>query len=379
MTLSQKLGKNFVITTELGPVKGVLADESLEKARAYLPLDGINIHDCPMGNLRINSISMAGLIQNSLDVEAVPHFTCRDRSLLGTQADLLGAHTLGIRNILVTTGDPPKHGPYPSKAVYDYNTFDLIRLIKKMNNGLDYNEKEFGGSTDFNIACTAMPTSRNPEHEIERMAKKISAGADFFQTQVVYDSEKAVTFLKAARKLNKPILIGVMPLKSVKMARFMDVCLVLHAEHSFNASTFAAREVASTRAHMYAAIAAAIGSLSGELHGGANVRVMEMLLGIGSPDAVDDYVNNIRDSIEYAASKSFKKVMLSPEDSYRTFMESEEDFFKFVDAAIDGYNKGSGKVGRNEKFILNFIYRCILSRITLLPVLIKPYFLLIIR
>lgn len=222
MNLAEKLGNRFVITTELGPVKGVLADESLEKARDYLPLDGINIHDCPMGNLRINSISMAHLIQSNLNVEAIPHFTCRDRSLLGTQADLLGAHTIGIRNILVTTGDPPKHGPYPSKAVYDYNTFDLIRLIKKMNSGLDYNDKEFGGKTDFNIACTAMPTSRNPEHEIERMAKKISAGADFFQTQVVYDSEKTVNFLKNARKLNKPILIGVMPLKSVKMAKFMN-------------------------------------------------------------------------------------------------------------------------------------------------------------
>jgi 5,10-methylenetetrahydrofolate reductase len=222
MNLAEKLGKSFVITTELGPLKGVLTDESLEKARAYRPLDGINIHDCPMGNLRINSVSMATLIQNNLNVEAIPHFTCRDRSLLGTQADLLGAHALGIRNILVTTGDPPKHGPYPSKAVYDYNTFELIRLIKKMNSGLDYNEKEFGGRTDFKIACTAMPTSKNFEHEIERMANKISAGADFFQTQVVYDPERAVHFLKKARKLNKPILIGLMPLKSVKMARFMN-------------------------------------------------------------------------------------------------------------------------------------------------------------
>lgn len=222
MNLAEKLGKSFVITTELGPVKGVLTDESLEKARTYLPLDGINVHDCPMGNLRINSVSMASLIQNNLNVEAVPHFTCRDRSLLGTQADLLGAHALGIRNILVTTGDPPKHGPYPSKAVYDYNTFELIRLIKKMNSGLDYNEKEFGGRTDFKIACTAMPTSKKAEREIERMSKKISAGADFFQTQVVYDPERAVNFLKKARKLNKPILIGVMPLKSVKMARFMN-------------------------------------------------------------------------------------------------------------------------------------------------------------
>jgi homocysteine S-methyltransferase len=165
---------------------------------------------------------MAGLIQNRLGVDAIPHFTCRDRSLLGTQADLFGAHALGIRNILVTTGDPPKHGPYPSKAVYDYNTIELIRLIKKMNAGLDYNEKEFGGRTDFKIACTAMPTARNLDRELERMSKKISAGADFFQTQVVYDSEKTVSFLKEARKLEKPILIGVMPLKSVKMARFMS-------------------------------------------------------------------------------------------------------------------------------------------------------------
>jgi len=222
MGLIDNLGKSFVITTELGPVKGALAEESLEKARSYLPLDGINIHDCPMGNLRINSIAMGTLIQNNLNIEAIPHFTCRDRSLLGTQADLLGAHALGIRHLLVTTGDPPKHGPYPSKAVYDYNTFELIRLIKKLNSGLDFNEKEFGGKTDFKIACTAMPTTKSLERELERMGKKISAGADFFQTQVVYDSEKAKAFLQEAGKLGKPILIGVMPLKSVKMAKFMN-------------------------------------------------------------------------------------------------------------------------------------------------------------
>lgn len=222
MSLAQKLGKDFIYTTELGPVKGALADDSLEKASAYLPLDGINIHDCPMGNLRINSISMAKLIQDDLKVETIPHFTCRDRSLLGTQADLLGAHTMGIRNLLVTTGDPPKHGPYPSKAVFDYNTFDLVRLIKKMNNGLDYNDKEYGGNTEFQISCTAMPTARHMDRELERMEKKINAGADFFQTQVVYDTQKTIAFLKEAKKLGKPILIGLMPLKSVKMAKFMD-------------------------------------------------------------------------------------------------------------------------------------------------------------
>lgn len=222
MALLDKLGKKFCITTELGPVKGVLTEESLEKAKNYLPLDGINIHDCPMGNLRINAVAMGSLIQRELGIDAVPHFTCRDRSLLGTQADLQGAHALGIRNLLVTTGDPPKHGPYPSKAVYDYNTIGLMELIRKMNEGLDYNEKEFGGKTDFKIACTARPTAKNPDKEIERMERKIGGGADFFQTQVVYDAARTIEFMGMAKKLDKPILIGMMPLKSVKMAQFMN-------------------------------------------------------------------------------------------------------------------------------------------------------------
>ena len=222
MDFTEKLGNSFVITTELGPVKGALASESLAKAKDYLPLDAINVHDCPMGNLRINAIAMSALIQQHLKVAAIPHFTCRDRSLLGTQADLLGAHALGIRNLLVTTGDPPKHGPYPSKAVYDYNTFELIELIKKMNRGLDYNDKEFGGHTEFKVSSTAMPTARDLGHEIERMARKVKAGADFFQTQVVYDAGRTLKFLEKARSLEKPILIGLMPLKSVKMARFVS-------------------------------------------------------------------------------------------------------------------------------------------------------------
>lgn len=223
MTLIEKLGREFVITTELGPVKGVQTDESLEKASGYLPLDGINIHDCPMGNLRINATMMGSVIQNKLSIESIPHFTCRDRSLLGTQADLLGAYAMGIRNVLVTTGDPPKHGSFSesSKAVYNYNTLELVRLIKKMNAGLDYNDKEYGGQTAFNIACTAIPTTKDIDREISRMERKIDAGADFFQTQVVYDAEKAVKFAEKAKSLKKPVIMGIMPLKSLKMASYM--------------------------------------------------------------------------------------------------------------------------------------------------------------
>lgn len=222
MHFSDKLGKEFVVTTELGPVKGALVTESIDKARGYQNIDAVNIHDCPMASLRINSVSMASLLQRELGITAIPHFTCRDRSLLGTQADLLGAHALGIRHLLVTTGDPPKHGPYPSRAVYDYNTYDLIRLVKKMNAGLDYNDKAFGGATGFQVACTAMPTARDLDRELEKMRRKIEAGADFFQTQVVYDVPRAVAFAEAARALGKPVIMGIMPLKSVKMARYMQ-------------------------------------------------------------------------------------------------------------------------------------------------------------
>lgn len=223
MSILEKLGKKFVITTELGPVKGALADDSITKARGYMSLDAINIHDCPMGNLRINAIMMGRIIQDLLHIDAIPHFTCRDRSLLGTQADLLGAHSLGIRHILVTTGDPPKHGPFKdsSKAVYNYNTLELIKLIKNMNEGIDYNGKEFGGQTDFAVACTAVPTTKDVDRELEKMGRKITAGADFFQTQVVYDAEKAVYFAEKAKALNKPVIMGIMPLKSLKMASYM--------------------------------------------------------------------------------------------------------------------------------------------------------------
>ncbi len=273
MDLLAKIGKQCVITTELGPVKGAMFAEALDKAATYAGLDGINIHDCPMGNLRINSIVMAGLIQSRLNIQAIPHFTCRDRSLLGTQADLLGAHALGIRALLVTTGDPPKHGPYASKPVYDYNTFELIRLIKKMNQGLDANDKEFGGRTDFLVACTAMPTARDLDRELERMHKKIEAGADFFQTQVVYDVEKALGFAQAARKLGKPIFMGIMPLKSVKMARYMqekvegidvpDEVIESMEKHGQSGVEIACRIIHEIRPHVDGIHIMALGDVSG--------------------------------------------------------------------------------------------------------------------
>ncbi len=223
MKLKEKLGKKFVITTELGATEGVDVQTSIKNARSYQPsLDGINIHDCPGGRLRINSISLAHIIQEETGFETIPHFTCRDRSLLGTQADLLGAHALGIRYLLATTGDAPKHGPYPSTAVYNYTSLDLIRLIKKMNRGVDYNEKPFKGQTCFCVAATARPAAKNLDAEVERVRQKVEAGADFIQTQPVFHVEKAIRFMERVKDFKIPVLMGIMPLKSLKLAEFMN-------------------------------------------------------------------------------------------------------------------------------------------------------------
>jgi len=222
LSLRDKLGKKFVITTELRATDGVDIQASVALARRYLPLDGINIHDCPGGRLRMNPFAQAHVIQSETGHELIPHLTCRDRSLLGLQADLLGAHALEIRNILVATGDAPKHGPYPSKAVYDLSSIELIRLIKKMNGGLDYNDKPFKGQTDLWVSATARPGARDLESEVSRVRQKAAAGADFIQTQPIFHVDQARLFMESISDLQIPVIMGIMPLRSLKTAEFMN-------------------------------------------------------------------------------------------------------------------------------------------------------------
>jgi methylenetetrahydrofolate reductase (NADPH) len=223
MGLKEKLGKKFVITTELGPTDGTDVRTTLAKAKSYIKLDGINIHDCPMARMRINSIMLAHIVQSETGIDMIPHFTCRDRSLLGTQADLLGAHALGIGYLLPTTGDPPSHGPFKdSTAVYDLKTLGLIGLIKKMNMGLDATDKEFKGPTDFMVSGTTSTAAANMQGVYRRVQSKLEAGVDFFQTQPAYDPEKAIAFMENMRTYGKPVIMGIMPLKGIKMAEYMN-------------------------------------------------------------------------------------------------------------------------------------------------------------
>jgi len=220
---SKLINGDFIFTTELGAINGTLIEDSLVKAKDYVGLDAINVHDCPNAYLRMNSVMAASILKRELGIETIPHFTCRDRSLLGTQADLLGAHALGIRSILATTGDGPHHGPYKeSKGVYNYNSYELIKLIDNLNSGKDANDIEIKGRTDFVIAATATPGATSLTVEIERMKKKIEMGADFFQTQPIYDVAKAREFLGKAKLLGKPILLGIMPLIDLKLVKFIN-------------------------------------------------------------------------------------------------------------------------------------------------------------
>lgn len=223
MGLKEKLGKKFVITTELGPTDGTDVQATLAKAKSYTKLDGINIHDCPMARMRMNSVMLAHIVQSETGIDTIPHFTCRDRSLLGTQADLLGANALGIGFLLPTTGDPPSHGPFKdSTPVYDLKTLSLMELIKKMNSGLDATDKEFKGPTNFMVSGTTSTVAANMEGVYKRVKSKIDAGADFFQTQPAYDPEKAIAFMEKMRTFGTPVIMGIMPLKGVKMAEYMN-------------------------------------------------------------------------------------------------------------------------------------------------------------
>lgn len=223
MELRENLGKEFVVTCELGGTQGTDVEKSLADAKCLNRADGLNIIDCAMARLRINTFALAHIIQGKLGICCIPHLTRRDRSILALQADLLGAHCLEVRYVLATTGDPPQHGPYKdSSPVYNLNTPGLIKLISNLNNGLDYNGEEIKGKTDFFISATATPAAKNLDKEIELVRSKVEAGANFFQTQPVYSPDQAERFLEKVEPLGVPVLIGVMPLKSVKMAKYLN-------------------------------------------------------------------------------------------------------------------------------------------------------------
>jgi homocysteine S-methyltransferase len=209
---------------ELDPPRGVNAKKILRHTQLIKDkgMDAVNIADSPMARVRMGCLSLAALVKEKVGLEVILHLTCRDRNLMGLQSDLLGAHALGIRNILAVTGDPPRLGDYPhATAVYDVDSIGLVKIIKRLNQGTDWAGNSIGSPTSFCIGVGVNPTAEDFVKEMERLRQKVGAGADFVFTQPLYDEETLKGFLKRTKGLNIPILVGLLPLHSFRQAEFL--------------------------------------------------------------------------------------------------------------------------------------------------------------
>lgn len=222
--LAQKLGKKFVVAVEMDVPRGLKIDKLLASCKT-LKISGadvINISDGARARLRMNPSAVATLIQNKVGIEATMHFSCRDRNLLAIQADLLGCHAVGVRNILAVTGDPANIGDYPSAtSVFDIDAIGLIRILDRFNEGIDLAGYSVGVKCAFTIACAYNPLSIDEDLELDRLKRKVDAGAHVVYTQPVFDEAVAERAVETCSKLGVPVFVGVLPLKSQKHAEFM--------------------------------------------------------------------------------------------------------------------------------------------------------------
>ena len=216
--------KRFITTVEIVPPKGVDPAPMFDQARHLKAagVDAVNVPDGPRAQSRMGALLSALMIQREVGLEAVVHYACRDRNLLGMLSDLLGAAGAGIRNLLIVTGDPPKMGPYPeATAVFDIDSIGLTNLVSRLNRGLDPGGNPIGQPTRFVIGVGVNPAAPDLEREIKRFAWKVEAGAEWAITQPVFDLAQLDRFLKRVDSFRIPIVAGIWPLVSLRNAEFL--------------------------------------------------------------------------------------------------------------------------------------------------------------
>lgn len=222
---SRKIARGeFVTSVEVLPPKGCDAQKTLESIRLLKDagVDGVNIPDGPRAQTRMSAQATAVLVEREIGIEAVLHYCCRDRNLLGMMSDLLGAAALGLHNLLIITGDPPKMGPYPdATAVFDIDAIGLTNMVNKLNHGLDLGNNPIGRPTAFSIGVGVNPGAVNLEEEIRRFEWKVEAGAEYAITQPVFDTEQLKAFLRKIEHVRIPIVAGIWPLVSFRNAEFL--------------------------------------------------------------------------------------------------------------------------------------------------------------
>jgi len=212
----------FVVSVEIDPPRGVNPRKAIEGAEmlARAGADAINIGDSPMARVRMSALSLAVRIEREAGIETIIHQTTRDRNLMALQADMLGAHALGIRTVLALTGDPPPDASR-SSTVWDVDAVGFIRVLRRLNEGIDFAGNSIGRPTDFFIAAAANPTAADVELELGRVRAKLEAGCHLLMTQPVYDLGTLARFFERLGPVEVPVLAGVLPLMSSRHAEFI--------------------------------------------------------------------------------------------------------------------------------------------------------------
>jgi homocysteine S-methyltransferase len=219
----------FVISVEIDPPRSVRIERTIEAGRLLQDagVDLVNISDSAMARVRMGALAVAFGIQHDLDLECIVHFTTRDRNLMAIESELLGAHALGVRDILALTGDPPRVGDYPTGAgIWDVDSIGLIGILSRLNRGEDQAGKPIGAPAGFTVACALDPTAEDLGQEVERLAAKLDAGADLIMTQPIYAAEQWNRLMEVASKrwpggLPRPVLLGILPLHTQRHAEFL--------------------------------------------------------------------------------------------------------------------------------------------------------------
>jgi methionine synthase I (cobalamin-dependent)/5,10-methylenetetrahydrofolate reductase len=214
----------FITMVEIVPPKGIDCSKEIDGAAMLhrLGVDAINIPDSPRASARMSAQSLCVQVQQHVGIETILHYTCRDRNVLSIQSDLLGASSIGLKNILCLTGDPPKLGNYPNAtAVFDVDAIGLVNVVHNLNYGLDIGSNSIGASTGFTIAVAANPGVQDMDQEVRRFAFKVEAGAEYAITQPVFDLRVLEEFLRRIEGFRIPVIAGIWPLTSLRNAEFM--------------------------------------------------------------------------------------------------------------------------------------------------------------
>ena len=214
----------FVVTAEVGPPKGIHVDHLVEEAKEYLGgITAVNVTDNQSSVMRMGSLPACVALKNA-GLNPILQLTCRDRNRIALQSELLGAAMLGIDNILCLTGDHTKMGDHPgAKPVFDLDSVSLLHTACQLEKGLDLSGNELvGEAPKFAKGAVVSPCSDSVDAQLAKMERKVMAGADYFQTQAVFDSEKFISFMEKAKEFGKPVQLGVIILKSAGMAKFMN-------------------------------------------------------------------------------------------------------------------------------------------------------------